>query len=233
MSSFDQLRQPCHQTNDDNYMTNHTDNLNSNRQFKSDTRPQTIIIDGNTYSRVNPDSSNMPNPNTTEQSSYNRNSNRNFAINKIKPKEFDGDMISALDWFRQFCRTAENNCWDDEQKVRSVSTLLVGKAADWYTLTFEKPTDVELMPYYTPPLPTWTEFSEKFFNEFHSEDIEILLERKLTESTKSKDESYTTYASRVLALIMKGSPKMSNNRRPNYANYQFNRYCRRSDGLIS
>ena len=138
-------------------------------------------------------------------------------INKMKPKEFDGDISKALEWFKHYSIVANNNGWDNDQKVRSLAGVMVGPAADWYNITFDnQPKDISQWAYCSFTLPTWTEFAEKFLEEYNPDGIELFLEQKLEGVFKAKNESYVEFGRRIIALINRCNPSISTNRRMLY-----------------
>ena len=151
---------------------------------------------------------------TTSQSTSGPNLTQPFIGNRnpsIKPKvpTFDGEFEKAVEWYDEFRDIASHYQWTEEEMVKYARMNMTGSAKHWFTLTFTPIQDIDLLPYTTKPLPTWTEFSEKFLKEYRPEGSEIYLRKKLQNITKTPTETYIAYARRVLCLIRNIDPKMS------------------------
>ena len=151
---------------------------------------------------------------TSNQSTSGPNLSQQFIGNRnpsIKPKvpTFDGDLEKAVEWFDEFRDIASHYQWTEEEMTKYARMNMTGSAKHWFTLTFNPTQDIDLLPYTTKPLPTWTEFSEKFLKEYRPEGSEIYLRKKLQNITKMPTETYIAYARRVLCLIRNIDPKMS------------------------
>ena len=133
--------------------------------------------------------------------------NRNPST-KPRVPTFDGDFEGALNWFRKFQQLADYYQWTDEEKVKHARLNLVGSAENWYTVTFLPMTDIDQIPFVTEPQPTWTEFSQKFFQEYRPKSSRLSLRKKLINLTKNSSETYIAYSRRVVVLIRSIDPQM-------------------------
>ena len=132
---------------------------------------------------------------------------------KMKPKDFGGELPAANAWLQHFRLVSTNNGWDDSQKMTNAMLHLTGPAKDWFELRFIPPTDYELAPYSELILPTWQEFQEAFYQEYRFKDVELLLEKHLQDIVRQKMESYVDYGRRVLNIIRNIDPNMTEGRK--------------------
>ena len=171
------------------------------------TIPQQNLSNSNQNTTPNADQ----NFNTTEavlKSLLNITQTKTDSVNKPKLQTFSGDMEKAIEWYNHLRMIASHYRWTEEQMVKQARLSLTGEAESWYKINFIPPTDLDLTPYVTDPIPTWVEFSEAFLEEYRPKGSKMMLKQKLAELTRSKEETYVGFGRRVRCLAREIDPRM-------------------------